>query len=106
MLPEDDALARQRLIVRWHPLRTINAMNVPVLGADLLTVRVRLCLDDDEGAAVRLPSGVPDHGRKDLRHTPRMVGRMSRIMDRSHEIVRISQTLVPSCPHGNSKEGD
>jgi deazaflavin-dependent oxidoreductase (nitroreductase family) len=42
VLPDDDALARQRRIIRWHPLRTLNAVNVRVLGADLLTVRVRL----------------------------------------------------------------
>jgi deazaflavin-dependent oxidoreductase (nitroreductase family) len=42
VLPDDDALARQRRIIRWHPLRALNAINVRVLGADLLTVRVRL----------------------------------------------------------------
>jgi deazaflavin-dependent oxidoreductase (nitroreductase family) len=42
ILPDDDALARQRRIIRWHPLRALNAINVRVLGADLLTVRVRL----------------------------------------------------------------
>lgn len=46
VLPEDDALARQRRIVRWHPLRAVNAMSVRVLGADLLTVRVDLLLGD------------------------------------------------------------
>lgn len=45
ILPEDDALARQRQIIRWHPLRAFNAMNVRVLGADLLTVRVHLLLE-------------------------------------------------------------
>ncbi|WP_435577376.1 nitroreductase/quinone reductase family protein [Jiangella alba] len=44
-LPGDDVLARQRAIIRWHPLRMLNAMNVRVLGADLLTVRVRLLPD-------------------------------------------------------------
>lgn len=39
VLPDDDPLARQRRIVRWHPLRAFNAMNVRLLGADLLTVR-------------------------------------------------------------------
>lgn len=48
VLPDDDALARQRRIIRWHPLRALNAMNVRVLGADLLTVHVRLLLDDPE----------------------------------------------------------
>jgi deazaflavin-dependent oxidoreductase (nitroreductase family) len=42
ILPNDDALARQRRIIRWHPLRALNAMNVRVLGTDLLTVRVHL----------------------------------------------------------------
>lgn len=40
--PGDDPLARQRQIIAWHPLRTLNAINVRVLGADLLTVHVRL----------------------------------------------------------------
>lgn len=39
ILPDDDALARQRDVVRWHPLR---AINVRVLGTDPLTVRVQL----------------------------------------------------------------
>jgi deazaflavin-dependent oxidoreductase (nitroreductase family) len=42
VLPDDDALARQRRIIRWHPLRALNAINVRVLGADLVTVHVRL----------------------------------------------------------------
>ena len=42
VLPDDDPLARQRRIVGWHPLRAFNAMNVRLLGADLLTVHVRL----------------------------------------------------------------
>jgi len=42
VLPDDDPLARQRRIIRWHPLRALNAMNVRVLGADLLTVHVQL----------------------------------------------------------------
>jgi hypothetical protein len=29
-------------IIAWHPLRTLNAINVRVLGADLLTVQVQL----------------------------------------------------------------
>jgi deazaflavin-dependent oxidoreductase (nitroreductase family) len=40
--PDDDPLARQRQIIAWHPLRALNAVNVRVLGADLLTVHVRL----------------------------------------------------------------
>jgi deazaflavin-dependent oxidoreductase (nitroreductase family) len=42
VMPDDDVLARQRQIIRWHPLRALNAVNVRVLGADLVTVRVRL----------------------------------------------------------------
>ena len=42
--PDDDALARQRSIVAWHPLRALNAVNVRVLGADLLSVHVQLDL--------------------------------------------------------------
>ena len=45
VLPDDDPLARQRRIIRWHPLRAFNAINVRVLGADLLTVHVQLMLD-------------------------------------------------------------
>jgi deazaflavin-dependent oxidoreductase (nitroreductase family) len=40
--PDDDPLARQRKIIAWHPLRALNAINVRVLGADLLTVHVQL----------------------------------------------------------------
>jgi deazaflavin-dependent oxidoreductase (nitroreductase family) len=40
--PNDDPLARQRHIIAWHPLRALNAINVRVLGADLLTVHVQL----------------------------------------------------------------
>ena len=48
VLPDDDPLARQRRIIRWHPLRALNAINVRVLGADLLTVRVQLSLDRNQ----------------------------------------------------------
>jgi deazaflavin-dependent oxidoreductase (nitroreductase family) len=41
---DDDTLARQRQIIRWHPLRALNASVVRVLGADLLTVEVKLAL--------------------------------------------------------------
>lgn len=44
VLPDDDPLARQRRIARWHPLRAFNAMNVRLLGADLLTVRIDLAV--------------------------------------------------------------
>ena len=49
VLPDDDPLARQRRIIRWHPLRAFNAINVRVLGADLLTVHVRLELGGSGG---------------------------------------------------------
>ena len=52
VLPGDDPLARQRRIIRWHPLRAFNAINVRVLGADLLTVHVQLMLDES-----RRPTG-------------------------------------------------
>lgn len=57
VLPDDDPLARQRRIIRWHPLRAFNAMNVRVLGADLVTVHVRLM---PQGAE---PAAQPDPGR-------------------------------------------
>ena len=40
--PDDDPLARQWQIIAWHPLRALNAINVRVLGSDLLTVHVQL----------------------------------------------------------------
>jgi deazaflavin-dependent oxidoreductase (nitroreductase family) len=40
--PDEDALARQRKIIAWHPLRALNAVNVRVFGADLLAVHVQL----------------------------------------------------------------
>ena len=42
--PDDDPLARQRQIIAWHPLLALNAINVRVLGADLLAVHVQLNL--------------------------------------------------------------
>jgi hypothetical protein len=32
----------KRRIIAWHPLRALNAVNVRVLGADLVTVHVQL----------------------------------------------------------------
>jgi deazaflavin-dependent oxidoreductase (nitroreductase family) len=58
VLPHDDALARQRRIIRWHPLRAFNAMNVRVLGADLLTVRVRLAIGRGSLPAATEPAWV------------------------------------------------
>lgn len=62
ILPDDDAVARQRRVVRWHPLRMLNAMNVRLLGTDLLTVRVTL------GAAApdALRGGAACDGRADV----------------------------------------
>jgi deazaflavin-dependent oxidoreductase (nitroreductase family) len=40
--PDDDPLARQRSIIAWHPMRALNAVNVRVLGADLLVIHVQL----------------------------------------------------------------
>jgi deazaflavin-dependent oxidoreductase (nitroreductase family) len=60
VLPGDDALARQRNIIRWHPLRSLNAINVRVLGTDLLTVRVRL-LRADNPAPISTSAAMPWH---------------------------------------------
>lgn len=57
ILPDDDPLARQRRIIRWHPLRAFNAMNVRVLGADLLTVRVQLLRDQPGSKLVARDTG-------------------------------------------------
>src|SRR3984885_15254434 len=40
--PEEDALARQRKVIAWHPLRALNAVNVRAFGADLVAVHVQL----------------------------------------------------------------
>jgi deazaflavin-dependent oxidoreductase (nitroreductase family) len=42
--PDEDALARQRQVIAWHPLRALNAVNVRTFGADLLAVHVQLNL--------------------------------------------------------------
>jgi deazaflavin-dependent oxidoreductase (nitroreductase family) len=42
--PDEDALARQRQVIAWHPLRALNAVNVRVFGGDLLAVHVQLDL--------------------------------------------------------------
>lgn len=55
VMADDDVLARQRLIIRWHPLRAFNAMNVRVLGAELLTVHVRLLEDHQRGRRTAIP---------------------------------------------------
>lgn len=40
--PELDPIAIQRRLSAWHPLRAFNAVQVQVLGSDLLVVRVAL----------------------------------------------------------------
>ena len=57
LCPGDDPLARQRHIIAWHPLRALNAINVRVLGADLITVHVRLQLDAAAGRSPASPTG-------------------------------------------------
>jgi deazaflavin-dependent oxidoreductase (nitroreductase family) len=60
--PDDDALARQRQIIAWHPLRALNAINVRVFGADLLTVHVQLNADQAEDSCepVRTAAAQPE----------------------------------------------
>jgi deazaflavin-dependent oxidoreductase (nitroreductase family) len=53
--PQEDALARQRQIIAWHPLRALNAINVRTFGADLLAVHVQLKLDGTRTAGPGLP---------------------------------------------------
>ncbi len=59
--PGDDPLARQRRIIAWHPLRALNAINVRVLGADLLTVHVQLNISQaaDSGRPARTAAAQP-----------------------------------------------
>jgi deazaflavin-dependent oxidoreductase (nitroreductase family) len=53
--PDVDALARQRQIIAWHPLRALNAINVRTFGADLLAVHVQLKPDSTQDADPGLP---------------------------------------------------
>ena len=57
--PHDDPLARQRRIIAWHPLRGLNAINVRVGGADLLSVHVQLNTTPEGGRRLVRP----DRGR-------------------------------------------
>ena len=68
VLPDDDPLARQRHLVRWHPLRALNAVNVRVLGADLVTVRVRL--DPVEQSTQERSTQEPSTQEPSTRHHP------------------------------------
>ncbi|KQR99510.1 hypothetical protein ASG12_01415 [Williamsia sp. Leaf354] len=50
VLPDDDPIARQRQIVGRNPLRAFNAMNVRLLGAELLTIRIDpIVITEDQG---------------------------------------------------------
>ncbi|MGB9280302.1 MAG: nitroreductase/quinone reductase family protein [Pseudonocardiaceae bacterium] len=63
LCPDDDPLARQRHIIAWRPLRALNAINVRVLGADLLTVHVQLNLDPmDHPKRSQRSVAPPTHG--------------------------------------------
>lgn len=42
VLPEDDVLARQKMVCGWRPLRLLNAIVVRTLGTDLVTIRIEL----------------------------------------------------------------
>jgi deazaflavin-dependent oxidoreductase (nitroreductase family) len=42
VMDDDDPHARQRALMRGHPLRALNAMVVRVMGTDLLTIRIDL----------------------------------------------------------------
>ena len=55
--PDEDALARQRKVIAWHPLRALNAVNVRVLGADLLAVHVKLQLHATPADEFAPPAG-------------------------------------------------
>lgn len=46
VLPQDDPFARQRVLVRGHPLRALNAASVRLLGAEPVTVRIDLLSAD------------------------------------------------------------
>lgn len=77
LMPEDDAIARQRRIVRWHPLRAFNAMNVRLLGTDLLTVRIGLVPGRSSD-----PSPQPDPGQLEGRDAgvPVVVGQREPVL--------------------------
>ncbi|WP_051179244.1 nitroreductase/quinone reductase family protein [Nocardia concava] len=49
VLPNEDPLERQRRLVRWHPLRMLNAIVVRALGADLLVIRIDLTPRESAG---------------------------------------------------------
>lgn len=49
--PEMDPAALQRTLSAWHPLRALNAMQVQVLGSQLLVVKVELGQVSDQTCA-------------------------------------------------------
>ncbi|AKU18876.1 hypothetical protein VV02_12475 [Luteipulveratus mongoliensis] len=65
--PELDPAQVQRRLSAWHPLRAFNAMQVQVLGSDLLVVRIDLApTGQGERAPVRPAAALspgPPHGR-------------------------------------------
>ncbi len=75
VLPDDDPLARQRRIIRWHPLRAFNAMNVRLLGADLLTVHIHLGESaPDSGATGSTEAATPDPAVHRVPASPAVTG--------------------------------
>lgn len=58
--PDKDPLARQRRIIAWHPLRALNAVNIRVLGADLLAVHVQLQLNTATAGGVATTAAHPE----------------------------------------------
>jgi predicted lipoprotein with Yx(FWY)xxD motif len=71
--PDDDPLARQRRIIAWHPLRALNAINVRVGGADLLSVHVQLDSTPEGESGRSVPTVVAQPKTPALRYAPRIV---------------------------------
>ncbi len=84
VLTDDDPLARQRRIIRWHPLRAINAINVRLLGADLITVQVRLLLDDPKAQNRARQSGRPGRSQRWVAGSVCRLAATARGDERSH----------------------
>ncbi len=72
MCPHDDPLARQRRIIAWHPLRALNAINVRVGGADLVSVHVQLDTTPEGQSGLSVPTVVTRPKTPALRFAPRM----------------------------------
>src|SRR6202046_5690516 len=72
--PDEDALARQRKIIAWHPLRALNAINVRVFGADLLAVHVQLQIAGAEQDLARpSPKDAPNNRENRVINEPEQV---------------------------------